>query len=172
MGMDMSMFIVKDKRILANDIFEGRNSDWFRQMQGLCYGENDEFAHLHPYYNFEANGHTPDNLLKQYTEPLENDEICYYFDHRSIMVKDYLKWFDKYCPDIHAGWVRVYDAWAYKKKDIYPSEYYNYLPEGCIEKDWTFLTWEDKYDCSRWLAEWLRENNILDDAWIVYCFDN
>ena len=88
------------------------------------------------------------------------------------MVKDYLKWFDKYCPDVHAGWVRVYDAWAYKKKDIYPSEYYNYLPDGCIEKDWTFLTWEDKYDCSRWLAEWLRENNIPDDAWIVYCFDN
>ena len=26
MGMDMSMFIVKDKHILADDIFEGRNS--------------------------------------------------------------------------------------------------------------------------------------------------
>ena len=74
MGMDMSMFIVKDKHILADDIFEGRNSDWFRQMQGHCCGENDEFAHLHPYYNFEANGHTPDRLLKQYTEPLEDDD--------------------------------------------------------------------------------------------------
>ena len=48
MGMDMSMFIVKDEHILADDIFEGRNSDWFRQMQGHCYGENDDVAHLHP----------------------------------------------------------------------------------------------------------------------------
>ena len=45
MGVDIHMFVVKDKEVLKEDIFEGRNSQWFNNLQG-SYVTDLAYDHL------------------------------------------------------------------------------------------------------------------------------
>ena len=45
------------------------------------------------------------------------------------------------------------------------------MKQTYIIEDMVWVEFNDKYDNSTWLYNYLDENNIPDDAWIVYCFD-
>ena len=78
-----------------------------------------------------------------------------------------------YKPDLTAGWVSIYDWWAYTRKSIKPDEIYiniSSIPED--ERDnYEFHEISNPYDNSVWLYKYLVDNHIAMDAIIVYYFD-
>ena len=160
MGVDIHMNIVKNKEVIAKDIFDGRNSEWFNNLQGG--GWNNEYDHLPAEYGFSDQ--TPDDIKEYY-----NKDWCYGFN--SVNVSEFKKWFEKYHPDLSAGWISTYDKWRMENKGYIPEDLPVYLGKEDNPADMYFIEYENPYDCSRWLNDYLVENNIPDDADIIYCFD-
>lgn len=160
MGMDIHMSIVKDNKIVAEDIFDGRNSEWFRNMQGE--GNDIEYEYLP--LCFGVSPQAPEVLKNEYNEE-------YMFKQIYISVEKFKDWFSKYKPHLEAGWVRVYDKWAWDNKGIRFEEVRYTIPEGENPCEWCFVEYEKEYDCSHWLYDFLIENKVPDDADITYCFD-
>ena len=162
MGVDIHMYIVKDKEIIADNIFDGRNSEWFNNL--MQRGNDDEYDYLPVKWNISPMA--PDILETEYKE--EDG----YYGFRYMKVEDFMKWFDKYRPDKDAGWVTAYDKWAYKNKHYYV-EPLHYFPssEEINPNDLHFIEVINYYDCSRWLYKYIKENNIPMDADITYWFD-
>ena len=155
------MYIVKNKKTLAEDIFDGRNSEWFNNLQKD--GWDDTYNKLPSKYGFSEQ--CPDNITKNY-----KDEFGFYGFHY-INVGDFREWFIKYRPDIDAGWVSTYDKWRIENKEYVPEDLQHYLDKDDNINDMHFVTVQNKYDCSKWLYEYLNEYNIPNDADIWYCFD-
>lgn len=162
MGKDIHMFIVKDNEILAKEIFDGRNSEWFCNMAVNNCGD-DCYEYLPVKYSWKDN--VPEELSKKYNQ--END----YFDFRSVKVEDFKDWFYKYRPDIDAGWVTTYDKWRIEKKGYVPWDIKHYLDEDDDLRDMHFIEVSNPYDCSNWLCNYLVDNKVPNDADIIYCFD-
>ena len=166
MGVDIHMFVVKDKEVLKEDIFEGRNSQWFNNLQG-SYVTDLAYDHLPVKRSWKEECGIPNELITEYKK-----EDCYY-GHRMIRVSDYINWFNKYKPDLTAGWVTKYDAWAYYNKGIVPKDIYHNLKEADLaSEDAVFI--EIKLNgCATWLCEYLTnvKNGIPCDAYVIYCFD-
>lgn len=161
MGLDIRMHIINtDGELIAEDIFDGRSSEWFNNLMGDGSGWDDEYEELHMKYYF------PDNIPEKIKE-----EIEYSFSQRAIEVKDYLYWYEEYRPDLHAGWVHKYDAWRIKNKGYVPSEIQHYLYEEDRIEDMEFIEYKDKYDCNIWLYDYLVYNRIPTDAIIIYHFN-
>ena len=164
MGMDITMMIVKDNDYLATDIFEGRNTEWFNNMMGR--GNNELYNHL----PIQA-GNSPQTTKTWADYYGSEDYADSYFGVTYVNVGDYKKWFEEFKPNVDAGWTTTYEAWEYKKRGIEP-ELYHYLPDDANRHDMVFMEIESKYDCSKWLYDYLLEHKIPDDADIQYCFDN
>lgn len=160
MGMDIHLFIVKNKQYIAKDIFDGRNREWFYNMMGE--GNNDVYNNLSISYG--VSNETPN----EWNENFKKEDG--YFDSRFINVKAFKDWFNKYRPNVDAGWVSTYDKWAYETKNIEPEVYYR-LPKDVNINDMHFIEIENKWDCSKWLYDYLIDNQIDDNAYIQYCFD-
>ena len=107
MGRDIYMHIVENGCVLKRDIFEGRCSDWFDNLSNN--GWDHSYDHLPVEYGISPE--SSEELKKEY-----NTEEGYY-DFRYIKVSDFLNWFEKYRPDIEAGWVTTYEKWLIE--DIY-----------------------------------------------------
>lgn len=162
MGLDINMHIIdKDGNFIAEDIFDGRNSEWFHNLMGDSSGWDDEYEELIMNYYF------PDNIPDKVKEEME-----WSFSPRSIIVEDYLDWYAKYKPFLHAGWVHKHDAWKIKNKGYIPEEVQHYLYEEDIIEDMEFIEYENKYDCNIWLSTYILENKIPRDAIIIYHFNN
>lgn len=159
MGKDIHMHIVMDKKILEKEIFDGRSSEWFSNLSGD--GWDNEYDHLPVDYHWND---APEELLEEYRED------CY-FDFRSIKVEWFKDWFKKYRPDRQAGWVTTYEKWRIEKKGYVPEDVKHYLDEDDDIRDMHFIEFENPYDCSAWLYNYLDDNKIPDDAIILYCFD-
>lgn len=162
MGVDIHMYVVRNGRIIKNDIFDGRNSEWFSNLQGD--GWNEEYDHL-PVKTYNVSDQAPEELQKEAKD-------TYYYGHRTITVGDYKKWFEKYRPDKHASWVTTYEEWQYRNKGIAPDKdnIKTRLEPDDILEDWKFLEWADEYDLGRWLYEEIYA--VADDAEITYWFDH
>ena len=163
------MSIFKDKKCLAEDIFNGRNTEWFDNISGNSWDDVYEFLAIR--YGVDEKNVT-DEWIKEYTEPDEGDDRCYYYSHCFIKVGDYIDWFRKHNPDLDAGWVTTYEKWAYENKGIVPDEIYHQRSNCEDPDDAHFIIIQKQYDCSRWLFEYLIEHNIPEDAVIQYCFDH
>lgn len=154
------MSIFKNKECIAEDIFDGRNTTWFNNMMGRG---NDEVYDSLP-LGYGISDETSEEWARLHEDP------CSYFERHYINVKDFKDWFEDKRPDIDAGWVTRYEAWAYKHKGIVP-ELHRKLWENDIIEDMEFIEVTNPYDCSAWLYDYLKDNNIPDDACIQYCFD-
>ena len=157
------MDIVKGKKIIAEDIFDGRNSDWFNNLTGQ--GIEDEYDY------FPRRWSIPNKAPDKITDAYNNSHDYGYFDFFYVNVKEFKDWYEKYKPYLKAGWVNTYDKWRIEKKEYIPDELPHYLPEEYNPNDVYFVEYVDKYDCSRWLYNYLNENYIPDDAEITYYFD-
>lgn len=162
MGVDIYMHIVKNKEYIKKDIFDGRNSEWFGSLQG------DGWDCVYDCLPKQC------GLGDQVPADLDEQELtmnCYYgFYH--INVKDFNEWFVQYRPDLDAGWVNTYEKWLYEIKGIVPEvNHYLYLEDGERIEDKHFIEVVNPYDCSFWLYKYIVENNIDNDADIIYYFD-
>lgn len=155
------MFIVKEKKALAKEIFDGRNSEWFSNLSGTS--KDNEYDHLPKKYGFSDQ--CPDWMRKKY----RSDSGYYNFIY--INVADFKNWFLKYRPDKDAGWVTTYDRWRIENKGYVPDYIEHYLSEEDNINDMHFVEVSNEYDCSLWLYNYLNENEIPNDATIWYCFD-
>jgi len=159
MGRDIHLNILSaEGEVLKQDIFDGRNSEWFNNMCGN--GDDSEYDHLNICYG------SPENASEDFVKHYEDG----YFNYRYINVRDFYDWFIKYRPDLDAGWVSTYEKWKMEKKGYIP-EVIHYLPAKNNSIDMHFVEIENEYDCSRWLYNYLNDNNIPISANIVYCFD-
>ena len=163
MGMDWTAFIVKGDKILAKteDLFDGRNSDWFANLQGN--GLDNCYDYLPVKYNWDI---APAELKEKYSED-------WYFDHRSIQIKDFKEWFHSYQPYKQAGWMRNYDAWELKTKHTYNYEdkLQRYLGVDENMADWEWVEFIDEWALTYQLYNFMEEYQIPDDAYLIYCFD-
>jgi len=164
LGVDIHIHIVENNKIIKKDIFDGRNYDWFDKLQGGYNELQREYNYLKISQGFSTQ--TPKSIIEKYSEK-------FYYGHRHIKVKDFNEWFIKYRPDLDAGWVTTYDKWLIERKGVSISEieYYKELPEDANINDMHFIEFECPYDCSKWLYEYLINNNIDENADIIYCFD-
>jgi hypothetical protein len=162
MGVDIHMYICKDKKYIAENIFGGgRNSEWFNNLQQNGNDESYNELNIHCGYSDEA--------PNEYKEKYNKDNSDYGF--RFFTVGDFMEWFIKYRPDKDAGWTTRYEAWRYKEKGIHPDYLAKELFSEDIIEDREFIEVINKYDCSNWLYNYLVDHNIPNDADIVYCFD-
>ena len=162
MGMDISLYLVKKGKYIAEDIFSGRNSEWFNNM--MQRGDDEVYNSLPLSYGISDE--VPEDWVKHYEDPGS------YFGHCYINVKEFKDWFIEKRPDEDAGWVTRYEAWAYKHKGIEPEYLKKELNKNDVIEDMKFIVVTSKYDCSAWLYCYLVDNNIPDDATIQYCFDH
>lgn len=163
MGVDIHMNIVtKDGKYRCEDIFDGRNSEWF---DNLCENYHSEF-----YQNFPRRHGIPEAVPESIGKDFTDEDSCYY-DFYHINVGEFLEWFEEARPDIDAGWVSTYDKWLYEKKKIIP-EISHWLDEDANPYDYHFIEVENPWDCSKWLYEFINERkDISPDDFIVYYFD-
>ena len=162
MGVDIHMHIIdKDGKVLAKEIFDGRNSDWFNNLQGCGWDEEYDY--------FPAYSGLPENCAKEIKSFM--GEIGYY-GFCDMTIRDYRNWFNKYRPDIKAGWVSTYDKWRMERKHYIPEDLPISLSPEDNKDDMHFVEYENIHDCSKWLYNYLEKNDFPMDAHIVYYFDH
>ena len=161
MAVDIHMHIVENYQIIKEDIFDGRNYEWFND---ITLKDKDIYKKLNIKAGFSPK--TPKNLI-EYISKLD------YYDFYYFKVGDFLDWFTGYRPDLDAGWVHTYTKWKMEQYDYIPGEdeFYHYLDKEHIPEDMHFVTIANKYDCNYWLFEYLIKNNISHTADITYYFD-
>lgn len=165
MGVDIHLGIAtRDGKYKFEEIFDGRNYEWFDNISGGCRATGGEYEDFPRHFGIPENA--PVSLSKAF-----NEEGCYY-DFNYVKVADFYTWFAKARPDIDAGWVSTYDKWLYEKKGIIP-EVDHYLSEEKNPNDYHFIEIVNKWDCSKWLLDFLVEHGetISPDDYIVYYFD-
>lgn len=164
------MSIVKNGEYVAKEIFDGRNSEWFDNLQGRGWDDvYDTLPAEHGVYE-----KSPEDVLKDAKEQ-------YYYGFRYIKVKDIFKWLRDYKPWIDAGWALPFDKWNYDFRGIVPEEGFpHYLPEDDAQ-GYIFIEYEKPYDCGKWLYNFIRKTydedkkdeykNIPEDDYLIYYFD-
>jgi len=162
MGMDISMFICQGGHVIASDIYDGRSSEWFANLRDE--GWSAVYDELPIVYGWTST--VPNELKEQYSRDKG------YFEHRHILVKYYKEWYTRCNPHKRAGWVTTFEKWRMENQGYIPEDPREYLDKDDVLADMHFIEWEDKYDQATWLYNYLIDNKIDDNAWIVYCFDN
>lgn len=166
MGVDMTMHIINSKgEFVAEDIYSGRNSEWFALMQGNKWDTIYESLPIH--YNL------PDRVPEKVRQHYLNRMELGYYHFRYMKVEEFFDWFSKKRPDIDAGWVTTYAKWLYENKGILPDEVFYTLPEDARVEDFHFIEIHNSYDNSKWLYYYLATENkaVSNDDYIVYYFD-
>lgn len=159
MGRDIHMFIVKDKKVIGENIYDGRHYEWFDNLQGR--GESVEYDHLYTEYGISPEA--PDEFVKRY----KTEDGYYGFYH--ILVSDFKAWFQKYNPSLKAGWVSTWEAWAIQNKNYQPEYLSRYKEKD--NDDQVFISYIDEYEPSRLVYDYIMDNKIPNDAHITYFFD-
>lgn len=161
MGVDIHLNIIKETEIIAENIYDGRNSEWFNNLQ--LRGNSDVYDTFPAKYGIPEI--CPDEIRKDF------DERDYYGFHY-LAVREYIDWYIKQSPDLEAGWVSRYDAWQMEiGRNFEPYEYYHRLPEDANLNDWAFKQWTKPYCNETWLYNYLIDNKINRNAIIIYYFD-
>lgn len=166
MGRDIHMFIVGREGIIKSNIYDGKNQTWFNNISGQ---EEDLVYHNLPII-FGDSPFMPSILKVRYSRNRG------YYDHYHFKIKHFVNWFEEYHPDKDAGWVTTYDKWQYENMKIRPLCVYKELSEIADQpwfcaKDWHFIEFEKAEDSSKWLYDFIKANNIDENADVTYCFD-
>lgn len=163
MGVDITVSIVSSNGEMKHyDIYKGRNSEWFNQLQGRGYDTYNIYGSLPVWSGI------PENAPKIIQEAYASNN---YFSFNYISVKEYIEWFDEARPDVDAVWLTTYERWLYYKKGIYPEDAPHNLPEDANLDDYFFVEVEDKNESGGWLYDFCKDNELADDDIIVYYFD-
>ena len=157
------MYIVKDNEVIADNIFDGRNSEWFGNLQDE--GWDDTYDNLPIVHGISSKA----PKTSKFDMSLLREKSYYGFYH--IIVKYFKDWFEKYRPDKKAGWATTYEKWKIENKGYIPEDLPISLSKDDVIEDMHFVEYENKYDCSKWLYNYLIENDIDDNADITYWFD-
>ena len=160
MGQDIHMFIVQNNRLIKSNFYEGRCSTWFANLRNEGTLDDYEFLPI----VFGWGNFMPQEIAKRYSRERG------YFDHYHIRVGYFKEWFNKYHPDIQAGWATTYEAWAIENKGYCPDYLPRVLTEEMIKEDMYFVEYPYLMDQSHWLYDYLIKNKIDDNAFICYCF--
>lgn len=153
--------IVKGKEMIAEDIYYGCNYKWFDNLQKrFCDSEYDFL----PSHSGLPEGDLPQSIVDDY----KKQESFYGFSY--ITAGEFCEWFTKYHPNLHAGWITAYEKWQLERKNIIPEDFAIVRPEDAVDEDMFFCEWEDKYDSSLWLYNYLLEHEVYADATIIYYF--
>ena len=165
MGVDIHMSLISYNGIMkSDDIFEGRNGEWFDNLKG-------EYCHSIEYEKLNRKKGIPERVPAEIRKDYDERD---YYGYTYINVGEFRKWFNKYRPDLHAGWVRKYDAWLYEKKGIEPDidmDVERYLDLDANPADWVFIEFVDSWDCSAYLYAKLNTLGADDSDNIVFYFD-
>ena len=154
-GVDIVINIVdKDGNLIDKDIFNSRCNTWFDNLAG--HGSHVVYNQLKLNYG----------KLRDVEYPDEE----FYFNFRYIKVRDFRDWFIEYRPNINAGWVNTHTKWLIENRGYYPENVKLELPVDVNPADWHFIEYKDKEDCSEWLYNYLHNNKIDEEAYIVYYF--
>ena len=161
MGMDIHLNIIHGNEIIAKEIFDGRNTNWFNKLKDANEGV---------YEKLPIEYGTPEDAPQEIKD-LEKEGPSY-FGFRYIKVGDFKEWFRKYKPNVDAGWATTYEKWLIENKGYEPEELPHELPEDANLNDMYFIEYKSNWDdCSEWLYDYLIDNQILDNYTITYCFD-
>ena len=156
MGKDSHIYIMKDGKRLSKNLYDGRNYEWFNNMAGN--GNDAEYNHLPVKYGVCEEA---DDDFKE----LEDEKG--YFDFRYIRVGDFKSWYWDYDPTAKAGYFSEYDIWRIKYKGYIPEDPPTYKTEDAN----IFYSYEDPYEPSKVIFDYVTDNHISDDAYLCYCFD-
>ena len=163
MGTDIHVAIIRNGEFITPEFDLGRNYSWFDRIQT----EEDEYAYLNWHYNAE------DLVVLQQIRDLLNDHGYYGF--RYVSVPDFVSWFNRYHPDLDAGWVSTYTKWKWTKKHI-PidiDDVYHYLPEDVNKDDYTFMEFPAYDDSSASVIDNIPLEYATDEnAYLVFYFDS
>lgn len=161
MGVDINLNIIDTKgEYLHKNFYYGRNTEWFNNLNNM-----DDIL----YDEFPTHVGVPENIPTELSDDYNNRKEYEYYGFHHMVVKDFIKWFNKLRPDIDAGWVTTYDKWSYEKKGIIP-ELYHMMPDDIRIEDLCFIEIEDKYESNHWLYNYIIDNKVPEDSYIVYYF--
>ena len=164
MGMDIHMSIVKDGKILFDNIYDGRDTAWFQNLMGR--GCKWEYNHLKTKYG----------LSKQSPEDQNRLEKEGYFGFNHVKVSDFMEWYYAYKPYLDAGWVTKRTEWLVQNKgyildsDSYDVHYSLNEIDGDTS-DYVFTEFTI-YESSRSIKKFIAEHEVPYDADICYYFDH
>ena len=164
MGMDIWVHVVnKNGEYIKKDLFDGRNSMWF----GKINHEEDEYAYVPWIYNHDA-----DFIPVDIKEDFNSKDYTGLFGFKAVKVADLLNWYDKYRPDIDAGWIRRYDKWRWENKAIAPEDVYHYFDDSMNINDWVWvenLPKEDEY--IKIIIDQINNNQVNPNDFVIIYFD-
>lgn len=170
MGVDIHMSLIRDDgKVLMKDVYDGRNSEWFNNLQDR--GWDDEYSKL-PY----ASGipeFAPEFIKKDYAQ--EPGYGYYGFAHMNY--QDYADWYAKYKPQLSAGWMSTYDKWRMENKAYVPEDVLHYIPEDANPADLHFVEFVNPYDPNTYVIERVdaylakHDEDNKHQVYLVYYFD-
>jgi hypothetical protein len=163
MGTDIHVAIIRDGEFVTSEFDLGRNYSWFDKIQT----EEDEYAYLKWHYDAD------DHVVPQQIRDLLNERGYYGFKY--VSVPDFISWFEKYHPDLDAGWVSTYSKWKWEKKHIAIDEddVYHYLPEDVNKDDYVFMEFSAWDDSSALIIDNIPLDYMTeDDVYLVFYFDS
>lgn len=162
--VNIKMNIVKNGEFIKRDIFTEKNPDWFNQIMG----RDESF----PFNTFPKHYGISPMLPTEITmEGLRKEG---YYNFFFINVERYVTWYERYKPQVHAGWVTSYMKWLIETKHYIPNlkeELVPAFPQDSHSCDMKFIEYIDEDDCFKWLYDYVLDNHIPFDADIVYWFN-
>lgn len=162
MGVDITMHIIDTKgNMLAENIFGGRNSEWFNNLRSR--GCNRAYESIPTNYGLPSV--IPASVQKDYLDADGN-----YYDFNYITVSEFKRWFKETKPHLEAGWVNTYDKWQYETRGLPPQEVHFSLDTDMNPYDYHFIEFEDLGDCSKWLYDFCNKRKY-NNGIIVFYFD-
>ena len=162
MGVDIHMHLIKGSEIIKEYLYDGRNYDWFANLR--AEGDNEAYRYFPSKYYEPTTKNSPKEIMKDFkTEG--------YFGFTIVNVKELMKWYKDYRPDITAGWVSKYEAWLYDTKNIIPDEIRTYFDPEIPKEDQVFKEFVNKYEPMTEIINYLFKNNYIEGYDLIYYFD-
>jgi hypothetical protein len=162
MGVDIHMDLInKNGKAIEEDLYNGRNYEWFDQLEG-----NDASDIYEDFPRCIGLPKNPSESLKKAYETKG------YYGFNYFYAKEFIKWFERVNPHIDAGWVTTYEKWLYSTKGVVPDISKKQLNPDDNVGDWKFLVIENFYNNFYKLYAKLEGRKDLDELIVTYYFDH
>ena len=164
MGMDIWIDVVnKNGEYVKKDLFDGRNTAWFMKINH----EEDEYEYVPWIYKYDA-----DFIPADVKENFQSEKYTGFFGFKAVKVADLLNWYDRYRPDVDAGWIRRYDKWKWENKAIAPDCIEHYFDDSMDTNDWVWvenLPKEDEF--IKVIIDQIDNNQVNPNDYVIIYFD-
>ena len=176
MGCDIHVDIVdKDGKYIVEEFIDWRNYAWFDRI----HEKEDDYSKLNWIYNVNSD-FVPQDIKRDFNKK----EVFGYYGFKAVSVADLIAWYNKYQPNIDAGWVTKYTAWKMNRKEYIPSEdeVWKNLSSVDIVEDMIFVEYETREDDMKDVIEKVKEVfpesegygdcvDYPDDVYVIFYFD-